>query len=361
METNQVTHRPGGKTVGSVVLGIIVGALLPIVALFQISMLVPTLMLGGIFAAFLYARSGWAGPGALLAAALASSAFLLDGTLTLILLAAALLPALAIIRGIGQKAPFFEQLLNGIVAFVVGLLAAMFIAYAAYGGGMVTQFIDLLRTQYAQMPDSALQPLVEWANAMLPASVGGEAITVAYFRSQLSGLLDLMQQTYARMLPGALLSGALLSGVIAVLWGNWTLARRGMATNESFVGMSGWFLPSQVSVGAVALWAVGLIIMSVNPESGETVYLTIAQTVGAAFAVQAFSALDRRMIRVGRQLGRRRLLITLLAVAALLLRGFASMLAYVGAASALFGSHGAIKRWRQRRQDDPSDQDDSDE
>lgn len=348
---------------GSFVLALIVGGALPLVSVLQISLLVPVLMAGGIFAAFLNARGGWIPVGVLAAAALAASAWLLDGALTLILFVASLLPAAAVMRGMAQRQPFMEQLKVGIIAFGLGLVAAMLIAYFSFGGGMVARFVDLLRAEYNRMPDGALQPLVEWSNSMLSAgeNAGGTAMTVTSFRAQLAGILDLMQQTYAQILPGTLLSGALLSGMLAVLWGNWTLARRGMATNESFVGMSGWFMPAGIAVGSLGLWLFGLIMLYSDANIGSTVYMTIAQTVGAAFAVQALCATDRRMLRADWAMSRRRLFIILLAIGGLLFRSFASMLCYIGVASALFGSHGAVKQWLARRQNDPSDHDDSEQ
>ena len=101
--------------------------------------------------------------------------------------------------------------------------------------------------------------------------------------------------------------------------------------------------------------------MSADPQNGETIYMTVSQTAGAAFVIQALSAFDRRMLHAGRPLGRRRVIIVLLAVAALLIRSLASLLSYVGVASALFGSHGAIKLWMQRNQGNHSHHDDSDE
>lgn len=359
MDSKQVFPTPSGVTAGGIVLEIIVGGALPLAAVLQISLLLPVLMLGGIFATYLKVRDGWIPAAVLVAAALAASAWLLDGTLTLILFVASLLPSLVVVRGVDRKAPFFDQMKLGVAAFGLGLLGAVLIAYASFGGGMVARFVDLLRSEYDRMPDAALQPLVEWTNSLAPAGTfGREAVTVDYFRSQLSGILDLMQQTYAQILPGALLSGALLSGMLAVLWGNWTQARRGMATNESFVGMSGWFMPAGVSAGALALWLVGMILLYSDARSGATVYMTISQTTGAAFAVQALCALDRRMLRSGSALSRRRTLITLLAIGALLFKSLASVLSYVGVASALFGSRGALKLWLQRRQDDHSDHDD---
>ena len=362
MDSKTIVSAPPRRVVGGSILALVVGALLPLVAVLQITMLAPVLMLGGIFAVYLKARSGWAPAATLIGAALISTGYFLGVQIALLVLTAAMLPGLYTMRGVALKQPFFEQLNAGVIAFVTGLIAAVLIAYASFGGAMVARFADVLRTEFALMPDAALQPLVDAINSTLGASVTGfEAFTVQSYRASLSGIVDLMQQTYAQNLPGALLSGAVLSGVLAVLWGNWTMARQGMATNESFVGMSGWFLPARVSLGAVALWLAGLILTLSSYSGGTTAYQTICQLVGAGFAVQALAAMDRRMLAAGRSVTRRRVLITILAVVALLAPGIGSMLGYVGAASALFGSRGAVKLWLQQRQDDHSDHDDPDE
>ncbi len=365
MDSREVAVAESGRgpLLGSVILALIVGGLLPIVALLQISLLVPTLMLGGIMAAYLGVKAGWIPVGVLAVASATSAGYLMGGRIALVLIVASLAPSVTVVLGATGKRPFFEQMNAGVITFVLGLLAAMLVAYMSFGSGMVAKFVDVLRGEYNRMPDAALQPMVDAVNAMLPATGGmrSKSMTVTAFRSQLSGVLDLMQQTYAQVMPGALLSGAILSGVLSVLWANWTMARRGMATNESFVGMSGWFMPVHITLGALGLWAVGLILMLSGSANGATVYMTIAQAVGAAFAVQALCALDRRMLRADRPLGRRRLLIGLLSVAALLMRSLGSALAYVGVASALFGSHGAIRRWTQNRPKDPPNDDGSDD
>lgn len=362
LEFKQVVERPAKGLVGGVILGLVIGAVLPFVALVQISLLVPVLMLGGIFTVALKARYGWAPACALAAAAMASSAWFIGMTIALMLLAASLAPALAIVRAMGRKAPFFEQMKLGVAAYGLGLLAAMLVMYAGYGAGMVARFVDLLRAEYDRMSDAALMPLVEWVNTALSAggALGVRQMTVEQFRAQMTGILDLMQQTYARMLPGTLLSGALLSGVLSVLWGNWIMARQGRATNESFVGMSRWFLPPGVTGGCVAMWLAGLLLAYGGYENGATVYATISALVGATFAIQALCAADRRMLAAGRSLARRRTLLVIVSVLALLLPDLGMVLSYLGMFSALFGSHGAVRKWRDGRQNDRSD-DDSEE
>ena len=347
---------------GNIVLALVIGAALPLAGVLQIAMLAPVLMLGGIFAVRMKARVGWVAPAALFGAALASALWMMGAVMALILLVAALLPSLAVMRGMAQKRPFFEQMKLSITAYAVGLLAATLIAWLSFGGSMIARFTELMRREFARMPDAALQPFVEAINSTLALSgAGNQVYTVALYRTQLSGILDLMQQAYAQSLPGALLSGALLSGVLTVLWGNWTMARLGLATNESFIGMSRWFLPGQVSLGALALWIVGFILAASRYNGGATVYQAVCQLSGSIFVIQALSALDRRMLRGGASLSRRKVMITLMAVAALLLAEFGLVLSLIGAASALFGSHGVFKRPINGERDDQSDRDDPQE
>ncbi|MBR1820082.1 MAG: hypothetical protein IJ769_00515, partial [Clostridia bacterium] len=296
----------------------------------------------------------------LIGAALASTLWLLGGAAMFMLLLAAVLPALYVSRGVALKRPFFEQLRAGIAVYAAGLVGAMLVASASFGGSMVAKFVDILRGEFTRMPDAALQPFVDALNSAMSLYGAGvnELYTVDMYRAQLSGILDLMQQTYAQALPGTLLSGALLSGVLSVLWGNWTVARQGRATNDSFVGLSGWFLPAQITFGMLALWLLGFIIAASGYAAGPTVYATARMLAGACFAIQALCAMDRRMLRAGRELSRRRLLIGILAVAALIISDFAMVLAIVGAASALFGSHGAVRRRVNGDSDDQSDRND---
>lgn len=363
MESRQVVSAPKGRIVGDVALALLIGTLLPIVAVLQVSMLLPVLMLCGLFSVWLKARTGWVSALTLITATLASSAFFLGMTLTLAMAAAAVLPALWVMRGVALKQPFFDQLRGGIAAFGLGLVVALGIAYVSFGGSMVARFTDLLRAEFARMPDSALQPIVDAMNSAFTISgvrLAGE-YTVELYRAQLTGVFDLMQQTYARMLPGALLSGALLSGVLSVLWGNWTMARQGMATNESFQGMSRWFLPGQISLGALALLAISFILTASGYSAGATVFQTVTQLVGAIFVIQAMASMDRRMLRAGRTLTRRRVLLAITAVGSLLMREFALVFAVVGVLSALFGSRGALKRLTGGEEDDQSDRHDPQE
>ena len=94
--------------------------------------------------------------------------------------------------------------------------------------------------------------------------------------------------------------------------------------------------------------------------NGATVYATALYLSGTLFGIQAIAALDRRMLDSGRTLTRRRVLLTLLIIGAMAIQMIATFLFVVGAASALFGSHGAVRAWRDKRRDDDSHFDDHD-
>ena len=349
-----------GRLIWGIVLALVIGAMMPLLTMLQIVTLVPVLMLGGVFAVFLHCCAGWVPAAVLMAAGLASTAWFMGMTMMWMTVLAAFLPAGVVIRGIMARRPFFEQLRNGVIAYGVGLLAALGIAYTTFGTGMVTQFVEVVRAEIARMPDSAFTPFLDTLNAalLLNGVQGVKMITIDVYRAQVNGVLDLMRDTYARMLPGALLCGALMSGIASVLWGNWRMARRGMATDDSFVGLSRWFLPGSATVGMLAMWLASYLIAASRYASGATVYATVYQLVCAVFSIQGYAAFDRRMIATGRPLKGRRIAIGLFLVAGALIRMLGTLMFAMGVLSALLGSRGVIRQRMEDREDNHSDHDD---
>ena len=353
-------NAPMGKTVLAVVLALITGFLLPLATMLQIMLLLPVMMFGGILCVYFFCYAGPVPAGVFTICGLASTYWLMSPRMMWMLAVAAFVPALVMLRGALLKQPFFDQLRNGIIVSVLGMLTAIFIAYSGYGGDMIARFMDLIRTEISRMPDAMFQPFIDAINSSLVLSgVSGARMTVQTYRGQMMGVLDLMQEAYVESLPGTLLSGALLTGVLGTLWGNWTLARRGMATDQSFVGMSQWFLPTQITVGALVIWIVGYFATNGSYGAGRTRYVTVYQLASCAFVIQALSAIDRRLLRAGSSTRGRKVAIFLLGMGSLILRILGMALFTVGAISALFGSHGAVKLWLdKRRNDDHSDDDD---
>jgi len=158
-----------------------------------------------------------------------------------------------------------------------------------------------------------------------------------------------MQSYYESNLLANQFAGAIWTAALAVLAGNWLLARRGEATTESFKGLFEWYLPANVTKGLLMMLAVSALLLNFSIRGNVALYIIVSRIVLTAFVIQGFAANDRRMRRNGASRGRRQgavvllvLLEALLGNALLGLDVFA-LLAIAGGGSALFGSRGAAR------------------
>jgi len=354
-----------GKRIAGLLLAVLLGLLTPVAIVLEMSfsMLMPVIALGGLSTVFLYSFAGSAAAGLCIAVQLGATAALLNTTFLWMTLLSGVLPAIWVARGIVAKRPFFDQLRGGIVAFVLGLLAALFIAYASYGGNMIGKFTDLLRAQFDLMPDDFFAPLVDAVNSAIAGSglQGIAPITVEGYRTQLSGVLSMLEDAYSKTLPGALISGAMLTGILSVLWGNWLSARRGLATDVSYVSVARWFLPARISLGLLAVWLVSYVMSGTAYAAGETVYVAVYTIATAAFGFQGIAAVLRFFERRSNLTsGKRAAVVAVLVIFGLILRLLSLALFIIGVISALFGSHGAFRRTPDKSNSDHSGEDDPD-
>ena len=357
MIQNQPYRVPPGKLIFGIVLAIIVGALTPVITVLEMSLLMPVVLLSGLFMVFLYCYSGQLTAWIYMIVQLATTVALLGTPFLLMMLAAGTVPALVSIRLITQKTPFFDQMKAMIGVCLGGMLLAVSIAYINFGGNMIERMADVLRKQFDMMPDAFFLPFVEMVNSAIGSAglPGMKVMTVADYRAQMVGVLNLMSEIYQNSLPGALLSGAALTGVLSALWGNWLMARRGLATNESYIDPVEWFLPRSVTLGLTLTWVVAFILAQTEYPQGETVYYTVFSLASLAFFIQALGAVDRFFFKRGMPDSRRRTMLVLTLILGLLFRLFNTMLFAIGACSALFGSHGAVRRPPQRGDGDDSE------
>ena len=363
MSQIQMPRASAGKVLLGIVLALAIGALLPVVLTLQVAALMPVVLIGGVMMVFLCCFGGWIPACVLLAAQLASTAFFMGSTIMWMVLAAVVLPAVFVMRGIILRQKFFSQMRNALMVQMAGLIIAVFIAFMAFGSNMIAQMMDALRAQFAQMPDEIFEPFVDAINSAF-AMMGDGAVpqesmmTVERYREMLMGtMLDVMQEVYVQNLPAVLLTGAAITAILSVLWGNWMMARRGYATTESFIGMSRWFLPAQLSCGLILMWVASYILAVVGYASGETVYVSIYMLVQLAFFVQALASIDRLFLKRGMRPGSRYALMTVILLASQMFSLFNNVLFIYGGASALFGSRGAIRLWMQKHQNDHTDSD----
>ncbi|MBR0367551.1 MAG: hypothetical protein IJH86_04045 [Clostridia bacterium] len=335
----------GGKLALGIVLALIVGALTPLLTVLEMSVLMPVVLPGGVFMVFLFCYAGPLPAWLFMIVQLAAAGVLLGEQFLLMLLVAGTLPALVCMRLITLKKPFFDQMKLCVAASLAGMLAAVTIAYISFGGNMIERMAEALKAQFALMPDAFFAPFVDMINSAMSTGIPGVGkMTVQSYRAQIGGILDLMSEVYQQSLPGALLSGAALTGVLSVLWGNWLQARRGLATEESYVSPARWFLPRSVTLGLTLMWIAAFILSETRYAQGQTVYFTVYSLASLAFFIQALGAVDRFFLRRGMPDAKRRTLIILTLILGLLFRFINTLLFAIGAGSTLFGSHGAFRR-----------------
>lgn len=358
MTPNLPYRVPGRKLALGILLALLAGALTPVVTVLEMSFLMPVVLLSGAFMVFLGCYAGQVPAWLYMVAQLIAAGLLLDERFLLMLLVSGTVPAIICLRLIALKRPFFDQMKIAVAVYLVGMLSAVTVAWLSFGGNMIERMAEALKAQFDQMPDAFFAPFVEMINSAISSGgiPGVQAMTVDGYRAQVVGFLNLMSEVYQQSLPGALLSGAALTGVLSVLWGNWICARRGLATSESYIGPTRWFLPRNVTLGMTLMWVAAYILSQTGYAQGETVYYTVYSLATLAFFIQALGAVDRFFFRRGMPDGRRRTLLVITLLLGIFFQLFNTILFAIGAGSALFGSHGAIRRVSPPGNDDDTQQ-----
>lgn len=360
MDQNLKNHYSAGKIVLGVIIALIIGALVPVVMTLQISMMTPMVMLGGLMMVLLFCFAGPAPALVLGVMQIAASAYFFSPVFGWIVLFMSVMPAWVAIRGIGSKQPFFKQMQDCLSAQTSGLLIAVIIAYVSFGGDMISKLIDAIRTEFARMPEELISSIVDGVNStMVSMGFQESTLTVDAYRELVSGaMLDYLQESYTRILPGSLIVGAVFTAVISVFWGNWRMARKGLATSESFVGMSAWFLPGHATGGLIFVWAASYVLMAVGYKSGENLYQTVYMLNQLVFSIQALASFNRGFLKKGVRTGKRCALTVIIWIASMLMPGLGIGLMFIGIASALWGSHGMITLRMKQQHDNDSDNND---
>ena len=362
MNTEWARGGSTGKVIWGCVLAALLSLIIPFATVLGAAVLWPVLMLSGIFLVFLQCYGGWLPAGLFVALSMVSSLYTSGQELMWMNLVASILPGMITLKRVQDRSPFFETLGTALIAYVGGVVAAAFIANRVFGGDLIAKAMDMVRDSVRLMPDNFIAAFVDALNSTLSANgLDAEAaFTVESYRAQMLAAVDLMQQTYTAILPATLLTGSALSAVLSTLWGSWTLARTGRATNESFAGMSRWFLPGYASLGALGFWIVGYVLSNTDSQVGGYVFVVINYLAGMLFIIQGLSALDRRMLARDRSLRARRITIWLLAIGSLLISLLSTVLVVGGIGSALYGSHGCVRLWLEKKKRDSSDGDSQD-
>lgn len=357
MLSNQPFHISGGRLALGIALAAALGLLTPLLMALEASFLMPVLALSGVLMVFLFGFAGRIPAWLYMTVQLGATAAMFNSTFMWMTMAAGTFPAILAMRGIILKRPFFEQLKMDVGFYAAGLVVAAFIAYTTYGGNIIGRAVEALTEQFKRMPDSWFKPFVDAINQAFSAGGLGDAspIDIADYRTRVLAMLQLVGETYSRVLPGNLLAGSVISGVVTALWGNWLMARRGLASNESYIGIERWFLPRWVTLELLLLWIIAYFVSGSGYASGEAVYIAAYAIVSVAFAFQGLAAINRFCYRRGMTDRKRRVLTVLGLIFGMVFRMFNAFLFIIGMLSALFGSHGAIMIRISRGGDDDDD------
>ena len=99
------------------------------------------------------------------------------------------------------------------------------------------------------------------------------------------------------------------------------------------------------------IWIASYIMAQTGYASGESVYVAVYDLVNLAFFFQALGAIDRFFFRRGAPDASRRRRLVLLAILGAVIPLFGLGMFLIGAGSAMFGSHGAIRTLFKRDDD----------
>lgn len=321
-----------GKVVASCILAMILGAVQPLAVIFQMILPAPGISLAMIASAAFYGSAGVV-PVIVLGVTSMLSCLLMFGLPTgIVSMLLWLIPAIVIILGMRKGGVFFKQLTKGIAAAVAATVLAAVCMVALNGPDVIEMFVDQMRRNFTSQQELFYQTL----SAMFSAEMTLEQFAEMYYTS-----FNTLQVYYQYYLIANLLCGAIASACIAVLWGNWKIAKRGMATAESYRGLSQWYLPANTTWGLLLMLAAGFITSKIGADALQTVWIVVESLCQLAFVIQFLGALNRRM-QNGSSYAARTIMIALL-----LMMGYSTglieIMAILGGVSALFGSKGAAK------------------
>lgn len=341
-----------GKAILGTVLALVVGALFPILAIYQTLLPMALPGVATMLSVALAVSFGWGFAALLWIVGLVSSLLGMGPELTAAAMLMCCAPSAVLILGVRRQQPFFTQLRRALAACLGGAVLAVGVAAAFYGGDMISRLME----EFQKVYDAILPQL--WTSYRDVLQTAGASMTYEDFSGMFYSVLRLVKVYYETYLAADLLAGAVWTAALSALWGNWLAARRGMATRESFAGLHEWRLPANLTWGILMTLAAAFALKYTSIAGAAAAWAAVEKLSMTAFTLQALGANDRRLKSSGASVGRRTTSVVLLmlvgGIAVPLTLGWSvtTLLGVIGAVSAIFGRYGALRPWIDKHKND---------
>lgn len=358
MSENKPARREGGRLLGGVLLGLLIGLASP-----YMLALAPVVLLAPVLTARLYAYAGVWAACASCAAQLIAASFAFGPAVAAVLLVMQVAPLAVSLWLLKSNGPGLADALRvAVPAWMLCSVLALTLAQWLVGMSLADYVAQLVREQLEALPAGVTDMLLSMLQGeSAPASLNLLSYTLGFLdpaeRARgIESLATQLRNGMTLLLPGMLLCSAALTALLSVAWPMRALARSGGEWERRYLPLGRWHLPASLAVFATASYVVGLIISATAPVSGLlTVGLTLEAVATLAFRVQAVGSAQRRLTAMGMRPGLRALLILM----CLLLAPFDTLFVYYGMFSALFGqTYGVVTNYLKKRRADRGDGDD---
>jgi hypothetical protein len=333
-----------------VILGLVIACLMAALSPY-LTLLSTVVLIVPVLLAFLYAFSGIVPVIAGSSLTLGAFALVFDFTGMWMALVAFIAPAALIVRNLRLRLPFFRQLAIAVISLMAGVVAALAIAYLALGTDIISALTPYLRAalesvEYPGVVDYLLASAYTIPGA--PAAYTPELLMTGFLAeaqraSYLDAFIGSMHASLALTLPGHLLRASALAGVLAVVWPGYLIEKKAPPAQGAFVPPGEWHAPYHLILGLLGTLGVSYILHWQNISGGDTAYMTMRALILLLFRVQAAASIERRLKAAGAKTWTRALIIVITQLI------FGDIAVFYGAASAMFGSKGAIKQLASRR------------
>lgn len=333
---NLENYKPdAGKAVAGCLVGIILAVLAPLALLAELFSLMPLVLLPSIGLVFI---ARWSGRGPAVVAAIMQLIFTgmyLGSAFMWIILFGTVLPLTVL--AVGEKRPFHSQMKRSIIAFGLGVVAAVALLNYYFGADMIERAILQLPELLKTLPAEALES-VRTSFSMVYGSEATLEESIALFEAQIVRLLPL----YRMNLPGQLFGGALITAVLCAGVNALMLKKSGKISDKEYVPLREWFMPASATGGLLLITAVSYFMSAVGMNGGETVFYTAFTIASTAFCIQAIASLARRLHVSPLKRGIKIAIAWGIAIMSLL--GGNAYVAVYGCGSAVLGSRGALRQ-----------------